>query len=361
LARTIHAQTLDGTGEAGRGLTSARFSGNVLFRERGSDIEREARSAGLQVALTPGVGAIDDATFSGAVRFTDRQMTATAAAARYIVTKGTLDLSGTEPGMETPRVVNERLAVTATRIDVTLAGPQLHAVGVVKSELTPTKRGQKAGSKDTKLPAMLKPDQPVIITADELTYDGPAATAAYAGNAQLYQGETFIKGKTILIDENTGDLAASGPVTTAIALEQETKDKRRERVRSVASATDLKYEESVRRATYTGDAHVIGPQGDMTATKIELYLKPSGEELERAEGYENVVLRDQNRKTTGARMTYFSADERYVVTGAPVSIIDQCGRDTTGKTLTFYKATDRIVVDGNEQFRTQTKGASTCP
>jgi lipopolysaccharide export system protein LptA len=75
-----------------------------------------------------------------------------------------------------------------------------------------------------------------------------------------------------------------------------------------------------------------------------------------------VTLRDQNRKTTGARMTYFSADERYVVTGAPVTIVDQCGRDTTGKTLTFYKATDRIVVDGNEQFRTQTKGGGgTCP
>jgi len=361
LARTIRAQTLDGTGEAGKGLTSARFAGNVIFRERGPDINREARSAGLQVALTPGAGAIDDATFSGAVRFTDRQMTATAAGARYIVTKGTLGLSGTEPGMETPRVVNERLAVTATSIDVTLAGPLLHAVGSVKSEISPNKRGPKPGTKDTKLPAMLKPDQPVIVTADELTYDGPAATAAYAGNAQLYQGETFIKGSTILIDENTGDLSANGAVTTAIALEQETKDKRKERVRSVASATDLKYEEAVRRATYTGDAHVIGPQGDMTATKIELYLKPSGEELERAEGYENVTLRDQNRKTTGARMTYFSADERYVVTGSPVSIIDQCGRDTTGKTLTFYKATDRIVVDGNEQFRTQTKGVSTCP
>jgi lipopolysaccharide export system protein LptA len=185
--------------------------------------------------------------------------------------------------------------------------------------------------------------------------------AAYAGNAQLYQGETFIKGSTILIDENTGDLAANGSVTTVISLEQETKDKRKERVRSVASAADLKYEEAVRRATYTGDAHVIGQQGDMTATKIELYLKPSGDELERVEAYENVTLRDQNRKTTGARMTYFSADERYVVTGAPVTIVDQCGRDTTGKTLTFYKATDRIVVDGNEQFRTQTKGAGTCP
>ena len=114
---------------------------------------------------------------------------------------------------------------------------------------------------------MLKPDQPVIVTADELSYDGPAAMAAYAGNAQLYQGETFIKGSTILIDENTGDLTANGSVTTAISLEQETNDKRKERVRSVASAADLNYEEAVRRATYTGDAHVIGQQGDMTATK----------------------------------------------------------------------------------------------
>ena len=146
--------------------------------------------------------------------------------------------------METPRVVNERLAVTATRIDVTLAGPLLHAVGAVKSEIAPSTRGQKPGSKDTKLPAMLKPDQPVIVTADELSYDGPAAMAAYAGNAQLYQGETFIKGSTILIDENTGDLAANGSVTTVISLEQETKDKRKERVRSVASAADLKYEEA---------------------------------------------------------------------------------------------------------------------
>ena len=47
----------------------------------------------------------------------------------------------------------------------------------------------------------------------------------------------------------------------------------------------------------------------MTAAKIELYLKPSGDELERAEAYENVTLREQNRKTTGARLTYTTADE----------------------------------------------------
>ena len=43
-----------------------------------------------------------------------------------------------------------------------------------------------------------------------------------------------------------------------------------------------------------------GPDGDMTAARIELYLKPSGDELERAEAYENVTLREQSRDDPGS-------------------------------------------------------------
>jgi lipopolysaccharide export system protein LptA len=90
-------------------------------------------------------------------------------------------------------------------------------------------------------------------------------------------------------------------------------------------------------------------------------LKPSGDELERAEAYEKLTLREQNRTTTGNRLTYTTTDDKYVVTGAPVEITDECGRVTTGHTLTFTKATDTIVVDGNDQIRTQTKGGGKCP
>ena len=94
-----------------------------------------------------------------------------------------------------------------------------------------------------------------------------------------------------------------------IALEQEGKDKQRERVHTTGSAKNFQYEESLRRATYAGDAHMNGPQGDMTAEKIELYLKPSGDEIERVEAYEAVTLHDRIRETRGARMTYFGAEE----------------------------------------------------
>ena len=113
--------------------------------------------------------------------------------------------------------------------------------------------------------------------------------------------------------------------------------------------------DATRRLTYTGSAHLTGPEGDMAANRIELYLKPSGDELDRAEAYESLTLHEQNRKTTGARMTYTADDERYVITGTPVTIADQCERETIGTTLTFLKATDNIVIDG-KGTQTQTKG-----
>jgi lipopolysaccharide export system protein LptA len=139
------------------------------------------------------------------------------------------------------------------------------------------------------------------------------------------------------------------------------RDKKSERVRSITTAADFRYEESVRRATYTGNAHMNSPDGDMTAAKIELYLKPAGDELDRAEAYDAVTLRDQNRTTTGTRLTYTTRDELYVVTGAPVKVLDECQRETIGRTLTYRKSADTITIDGNEQTRTQTKGRAQCP
>ena len=51
-------------------------------------------------------------------------------------------------------------------------------------------------------------------------------------------------------------------------------------------ADRLLYEEAPRRATYTTNAHASGPQGDLWAAKIEMYLKPSGNELDRVEAYD---------------------------------------------------------------------------
>jgi lipopolysaccharide transport protein LptA len=362
-ARTIQSPALDAKGSEDRGLTTAHFSGGARFVEAAQPANRTARSDTLDAALKPGMSGFDDARFSRGVRFEQGKLVATAAAARYDPDKGILQLTGSEPGALVPRVVNEQIAVDAPKLDVTLEGPKVKATGsasdVVKSVLQPAQKDASAGTDSIKMPSMLKQDQPVNVTATSMDYDGTISKTVYSGNAQLWQSDTSIKGETIVIDGKAGNLAATA-VTSSTMLEQTNKENKKERVRSIATAKDLKYDDEVRRMTYTGDAHLSGPEGDMTAARIELFLKESGDELERCEAFDSVTLREQNRTTTGNRMTYTTADERYVIVGTPVKIVDQCERETTGRTLTFLKATDNIVVDGNQQTRTQTKGGGKC-
>jgi lipopolysaccharide export system protein LptA len=173
-----------------------------------------------------------------------------------------------------------------------------------------------------------------------------------------------VKGASIVLDDRRGDLSGEGGdgvVATVTVRNELGKDKKPERVRSIAKAKHFRYEDADRKATYTGEAHMSSPDGDLTAATIELYLKPAGDEVDRAEAYEGVTLRDENRTTTGNRLTYTTADQRYVVTGTPVKIVDECKRVTTGRTLTYLRDADVITIDGNDQTRTETRGAGQCP
>jgi hypothetical protein len=92
-------------------------------------------------------------------------------------------------------------------------------------------------------------------------------------------------------------------------------------------------------------------------------MAKTGNNMERLESYTSVDLRVDTRAATGSRMTYYTADERYVITGVPgkpVKVLEGC-HETTGMTLTFFKSTDRIIVEGNEERRTETKNAGPCP
>ena len=201
----------------------------------------------------------------------------------------------------------------------------------------------------------------MYITGAALDYDGRRSFATYTGGSRLWQGtDTVIQGDTIVLDEHSGDLKASGSVRSTFVLEQtDQKTQQPTKVPSIATSKDLHYEDALRRATYTTNAHVTGPQGDCHAERIELYFIEGGGSLERAEAYRSVKLVTDARTSTGDRMTYFAADERYVMVGAPVRIVEEC-RETTAKTLTFWRSTDRILADGNEEIRTLTKKGGTC-
>ena len=390
--RTIQSEVMEGKGEAGKGLTGATFRHHVEFREARQPNPRLAHASILTAVLTPD-GGLDDARFGGGTHFVDGTTTASAADARYLVTKGHLELSG-KIGPLPPQVQDERITVVATNIDLTFDGPKMLASGDVQSVMKPSKQpgpatpagrtgqagptGQpgptsrtgatqragapaKSAKPEPKTPGMLKDDQPAYVTANALNYDGDADKAIYTGSSRLWQGDTAVSADTITIDEKTGDLFANRNVRSTQVMQQaDEQSKDPKKVPTIATAEDMHYEDALHRNTYTINAHMIGQTGDLRASKIELYLAEDGGTLERAEAYDQVNLKTDIRTSTGDRLTYFAADDRYFMRGKPVTVIENC-KQSTGKTCTFWRTTDRILMDGEDRSRTlATNTTNTC-
>ena len=362
-ARSIRARTLDGDGVAGKGLTAAKFADNVEYREEGSksSAARVAKSRMLTVALSD--DAVSNAVFTGAVKFEEQGLQAAAGDARYDPMKGSLRLTGIEGGV-VPRVSDDQVTIDANAIDVALQGRLMKATGGVKTTLRASAPqnargpGGSAPLDQSRLPSLLKQDQPANVNADALDYQGASGTAIYTGNATLWQGETTIRADLLAIDQSKGDLVATGNARSSIVLDTGV---------SIARAAEIRYADAAHTITYESvknplgvvavQAQLGGPQGDLHADRIDVLLAEQGGHIDRLEAYTNVSLKLDARTATGDRLTYFADDERYLMSGAgakPVKVVEMC-KETTGKTLTFFKSTDRIIVDGNEEIRTQTK------
>jgi lipopolysaccharide export system protein LptA len=208
--------------------------------------------------------------------------------------------------------------------------------------------------------AMLSSALLVTAMASSLTYDGATRLAEYVGGARLWQGDTAIQGDSLTIDDATGNITVTGNARSTLLLDQrDAKTGEMGRVPTIATAGEFRYDESVRRASYTTKAHVAGPQGDLRGDTIEMYLKASGTELDRVEAEGTVTVEADAREASGAKLTFFADEGRYLVEGTPVRIVANC-RETEGRVLTFYKSVDTINIDGKLEKQTQTKGVAKC-
>jgi lipopolysaccharide export system protein LptA len=384
-ARRVTARSLDAQGQPGMGLTAARFTDNVEYREEGQPrgAPRVARSNALNVTFED--DAIDSAIFTGNVEFQEERLRASGAEARYAPEEGRLRITGADAGGP-PRVADDQITIEAQKsIDVTLEDRRMNAVGVVKTSLrsggrTPSARGSGPAAA-SRLPGLLKNEEPANVWADALQYEGGAGTAVYKGEARLWQGETAIRADVITIDQGNGDLVALGAARSTLVFENGISQGRGAEIRYEDAKRVISYLSHIAAPPPAGRAaapppavtgapvatppvqvQLSGPQGDLRADRIEVILARTGSRVERLEAYTNVNARVDVRIATGARLTYHAADERYVLVGAspvPVKVVDAC-RETSGKTLTFFKTADRIIVDGNEEIRTQTKSGGPC-
>jgi lipopolysaccharide export system protein LptA len=202
------------------------------------------------------------------------------------------------------------------------------------------------------------------VTSNRLAYDGVAARATYDGNARLWQGDSDIRADTIELDDKTGNLTARGNVSTVMLLEDtDPKTKKRAVGRTLGRGEALDYDEAKRLAVYTGSgktqANIVGPQGDVTADRIELFLKATANELDRAVATGNVFAKESNRNARGDHLTYTASDELYVMTGTPVIAIEETPpecKKTTAPRITFKRSVDNVQVSSDTPVANKTEG-----
>jgi lipopolysaccharide transport protein LptA len=353
--RTIRSTSLTGAGNA-QGIREMKFDEGVEYREAAtkSHPARIARSRSLLAAIDPPSGALVEAKFTGNFDFTEGAMRATSADATYNITAGTLALVGKDV---TPHIENEALTIDANTIDVTLDPMKVAATGRVRSTMLPPGKPSETAAAP-KRPGLLGDKEPVQIVAEKLAYDETSRRADYSGAVRLIQGDTTITADSLSLDEIKGDLTATGKVVTQLKITE--KDAPTSKP-TIGRAASFAYSDQTRLATYSTTAQLDGDQGNLRAAKIELHLAAGENTLEGLEADGQVTALVDRRTVTGARLSYTPADDKYVVTGTPVKMLDADCQETSGKTLTFWKASDRVQVDGNNEVRTQTKGGGKCP
>jgi lipopolysaccharide export system protein LptA len=353
--RRILASALNASGSERAGLQAATFTGNVEYREIHKAGTRIARAARLDVRTAPNLGAIEEADFRGNVLITDPpDLTARAPRVLYHVARDRMQLSpgSGDPGPE-PEVTDGRTTVKARTIDMALSSRSMTADTDVQSTLQPRRRDEKPqGADAARLPAMLKDDEPIFVTSNRLVYDGAAEQATYTGNASLWQEETRIQADVIELDEKGGNLTARTKVRTTLPMtEVDPKTKARTTTPAEGQAELFVYDDGKRMATYTTAAHLVGAQGDLHAGRIELFLAPKSNDLERLEAYDAVTVREGLRRADGERLTYTAANQRYVMTGpvkSPVVIVENLPegcRKSQSRRVTFQRASDYMEME----------------
>jgi hypothetical protein len=388
-ARSIRAATLDAQGQAGRGLTAATFTGDVSFTEEAvkGAARRSAHSQELAVALSD--DAVTSATFKGRASFEEEGLTAGAARVDYQPDKGTLMLSGIE-GNIGPCVANDKVTVDAQTIDVTLQGQRFFARGNVKTTLRGEARrettcGGRAVStaasspaaSTSRLPGLLDQKANATVTAETLDYQGATGKATYTGRKTspptLAQGATVVRGDTITIDQASGDLTATGNAHSTIALDKQDSVGGAHEIRYVDAKRTVSYESAQPTPTATPGvpaplARLVGPQGDLSARRIDIVLAETESRVEQISARQNVsILVEKTRTVSGAdRLTYTGADGNYEVDGLPgrplvwVEKDDTVCRENSGLKLRFKKDESGATLDGQGQRRFQT-GPKPCP
>jgi lipopolysaccharide export system protein LptA len=331
--------------------------------------EQISTSQMLDVAFLP-EGGVRSITQTGSLTYVDGTQKAWAQRGEYTTADQLVVLTGS------PRVVDGGMTTTAQKIRMNRATGDALAEGNVKSTYSDLK-AQPDG-------AMLASSDPIHVTSRSMTANRSTSIAVYTGDARLWQDANIVEAPTLQFDRDHRSLFAQGlgqgeisvgtgqslpPTRTApaLALDQPVStvlvqvDKTGKVTPVHITSARLNYADAERRVFLDGGVTAKEEDATMTAQQMTVFLLPRSQsktgtnpampgQVDRIIAEDRVVMTQPTRHAAGDRLLYTSVDDRYVLTGGPLSgppsIFDAERGKTTGDSLTFYRHDDRVLVEG---------------
>jgi lipopolysaccharide export system protein LptA len=314
--------------------------------------DRASTSQRLDVAFLP-EGGISSITQTGDFTYVDGSQKAWAQRGEYTTADQMLVLSGS------PRVVDTGMATTAQTIRVNRATGDAVAEGNVKSSYSDLKVQPDGG--------MLASSDPIHVTSRIMTAHHSPSIAVYSGDARLWQNANLIEGPTLQFDRDQRSLVAQASPTQAVSTVLAQVDKSGKVTPVRITSAHLDYADAERKMFLNGGVTAKGSDAAMTADRMTVFLRPRSEsavasspgQVDRIVAEEKVVVTEPTRHATGERLVYTAAEDKFVLTGGPLSgppsIFDAERGKITGDSLTFFRRDDRVLVEGRETSPTITR------
>jgi lipopolysaccharide export system protein LptA len=350
--------------------------------------DRVSTSQMLDVVFLP-AGGVSSIVQAGGFAYVDGAQKAWAQRGEYTAADQMLVLSGS------PRVVDSGMTTTAQTIRMNRTTGDAIAEGNVKSTYSDLKPQPDGG--------MLASSDPIHVTSRSMTAHRSPAIAVYIGDARLWQNANVVEAPTLQFDREHRSLIAQGAGDVGTGLRPVRAgpfDSAQDRLRPAPTQTPtralaqpvstvlvqmdktgkvtpvnitsarLNYVDAERKVVLDGGVTAKSSDATMTGQQMTVFLRPRSQsktgadpgvpgQVERIVAEHNVVITQPMRRATGDRLEYTAAEDKFVLTGGPLSgppsIFDAERGKITGDSLTFYRHDDRVLVEGRETSPTVTR------
>ncbi len=246
-------------------------------------------------------------------------------------------------------------ATSADRIRMDQRTGDFVAEGHVNSSRMPDQDAKKNSQ-------MLATDEPLQAQARRMVSKDKSRIMHYEGGVVMWQGANRITAETVDVDREKRSLTADRNVVSSLWEEPKDEEKKKTAVPvlTVMHAPRLVYTDTDRVAVYTGGVDMSRPGMHITCRELRAVLADSSADsrLEKAfaDGNVRIVATtvDGPRIATAEHSEYYTDEQKVILTGGRPRLVDNAGHSTEGAKLTYFSNDDRLLIDGASNRPVQT-------